>query len=113
MDPKNIKKEPKSIKIEARLAPGGGGGPREPLWSPKLSRAENRIKNKCPRLPQTPPQNDHKIAKSYFFCFFLCAFRSLFFGGLETSFFMIFESKIEGKLVRRGVFLESCFHVYF
>ena len=60
--PQKHKKEPNSLKIEARLAPGGGG--REPFWSPKLSRAENRRKNECPRLPQTPPKSDPKMAKS-------------------------------------------------
>jgi len=62
MDPKNIKKEPKSLKIEPGWPPGGV--PREPFWSPKLPRAEKRRQNECPRLPQTPPKSDPKMAKS-------------------------------------------------
>ena len=112
--PQKHKKRAKIIKKWGPDGPGElPGEPREPFWSPKLPRAEKRRQNESPWLPQ-PPQ---KGPKSYDFRMFLLLFYMYFsrhvFLMLPASFFMVLGSKIKGKSVRRGDFLESCFHANF
>ena len=93
---------PRSIKTNENRGPDGPGGlpgePWEPFWSPKLSRAENRRKNECPRLPQTPPKVTLKWQSRDFFAFFFRCFSKLVFWRARDFIFHDFWAQNRRKI---------------
>ena len=121
MVPKNIKKEPKSLKIEARLAPGGGRAGSH--FGPQSCRGlKIGGKMSVPGSPRPPPKVTLKWQSRDFFAFFFRCFSKLVFWRprdfILDDFWIQNRRKIGPAWCPFGalfpcLFLKRCFIVFF
>ena len=102
------------MKFEARIGPGGSRVPPGSHFGGQSCRGlTNRAKMDVPGSPRPPPKWDQKSCFLIFFMSFFMPLSRFVFLRCAASFFLFWESKIEGKLARQGAFFAFSFHACF